>query len=298
MTKHTQVQDLTANAVEIRAFQFDGDFLPTFEHNGEPWIAMRPVVEALSMSWGGQRDRLQSQAGKFLCQSIRTVGADGRSREMLSIPVVKFSLWLTTLNPNKVKEKETREKVEHYQALSAVALHDFWTKGVSFHPEVGEVSKSLSPSQIKQMGREVRLQHQYWSSVARSMGLDANQIALSANQATKNLLGVDAMELMGVTHLPAPAQAQAITPSDIGQELGGWSAQKVNLALTQFGYQTAFRDRKGNLKYEATPKGKDAGGRLMDTGKQHNGAPVMQLKWSTDTLAALRRDLGGDVAHG
>lgn len=142
MTKHTQVQDLTANsvqmglAVEIRTFQFDGDFLPTFEHGGEPWVAMRPLVEALGLSWGGQRDRLQSQSGKFTCTDIRTTGQDGKRYQMLSIPAAKLPLWLASINPNKIKDKERKEKVERYQEQSAIALHDFWTKGVAVRPDV------------------------------------------------------------------------------------------------------------------------------------------------------------------
>ncbi|WP_375568793.1 phage antirepressor N-terminal domain-containing protein [Ahrensia marina] len=142
MTKHTQVQGLVANsvkfgqAVEVRTFQFDGDFLPTFEHEGEPWVAMRPLVDALGMSWGSQRERLQSQAGKFNCTGIGTVGADGKQRAMLSIPAAKLPLWLASINPNKIKDKERKEKVERYQEQSAIALHDFWTKGVAVHPDV------------------------------------------------------------------------------------------------------------------------------------------------------------------
>ena len=137
MSKITKVQDLTANAVEIRTFQFDGDFLPTFMHEGEPWVAMRPIVEALGMSWGSQRQKLMSQQGKYqLRADIGTEVKNGQRYRMASMPIAKLPLWLASINPRKIKDKDRREKVELYQEQSAIALHDFWTTGVAIHPAV------------------------------------------------------------------------------------------------------------------------------------------------------------------
>jgi hypothetical protein len=56
---------------------------------------------------------------------------------MLAMPVRKLQLWLNTINPNKVAPA-IRPKVERYQAESAIALHDYWTKGAAFR-DVGRL---------------------------------------------------------------------------------------------------------------------------------------------------------------
>lgn len=117
----------TVNAVV--AFQFHGDEITTFEVDGEPYVAMRRIVENLGMAWGRQQTKLMEQETKFNCTLMCTVGADGKRRDMLSIPLAKLPLWLASINPNKVPDLDARAKIELYQEESAKALYDFWFKG-------------------------------------------------------------------------------------------------------------------------------------------------------------------------
>ena len=121
--------------------------LITFEHDGQPYVAMRLIVEGMGLSWGGQRDKLIAETQKFSCTDIRTTGRDGKEYKMLSIPVAKLPLWLASINPNKIRDLATREKVELYQAESAICLHDYWTKGAAVRDNadgiVGEIDPKL-----------------------------------------------------------------------------------------------------------------------------------------------------------
>ena len=112
----------------VVAFQFHGDEITTFEVDGEPYVAMRRIVENLGMDWGRQSKRLLEQEAKFNCRLMSTVGADGKRRDMLSIPLAKLPLWLASINPNKVPDLDARAKIELYQERSAVALYEFWFK--------------------------------------------------------------------------------------------------------------------------------------------------------------------------
>lgn len=51
---------------------------------------MRPVVEGMGHSWGGQRDKLDASRSRF----NRTDGADGRVREMTCIPLRRYPVGL------------------------------------------------------------------------------------------------------------------------------------------------------------------------------------------------------------
>jgi len=133
---------------EVQTFQFHGDRLGTFKVGDVPHVAMRPIVEGMGLAWQGQIDKLNAQPHKFNCQHIMTVGADGRQRRMLAMPIAKLNLWLATINPAKIKDAAKRAKVELYQEESAQALFNYWNKGVAIRDDYEGV--------VTDLGAEVR----------------------------------------------------------------------------------------------------------------------------------------------
>lgn len=140
------------NLPTIKTFEFHGDHLATFEHDGQHYVAMRPVVEALGMSWGSQSDKLRGNRGKFNCTDIGTVASDGRERSMLSMPIRKLPLWLASINPNKIHDEHRKAKIVLYQEESAVALHDYWTKGVAIKGDYDGLITDLDPKVMQALG--------------------------------------------------------------------------------------------------------------------------------------------------
>jgi hypothetical protein len=134
------------------AIDFHGDQLVTFMHDDAPHVAMRRVVENLGLSWGSQYTKLTGTSAKFQCTDIETVDAAGRSYPMLSMPVAKLPLWLATINPNKIPDPIKRAKIELYQAESAIALHDYWTKGVAIRGDMDGLVTQLDPAVMKAIG--------------------------------------------------------------------------------------------------------------------------------------------------
>ena len=49
------------NSPALVPMDFHGDQILTFKAGGEPYVAMRRIVENLSMSWGTQRNKLERQ---------------------------------------------------------------------------------------------------------------------------------------------------------------------------------------------------------------------------------------------
>ncbi len=144
--------DNISQSIQLVTIPFHGDQLVTFQSNGTPRIAMRHVVENIGLGWGSQRQKLLAQADKFACDDIVTHDASGRRQEMISIPVSKLPLWLATINPNKIPDPVKRAKVELYQAESAIALHDYWTKGIAVRGDLDGVVTNLDPSVMKALG--------------------------------------------------------------------------------------------------------------------------------------------------
>lgn len=141
----------TVNTPTLVTVPFHGDGIVTFQADDGPRVAMRRIVENVGLSWGSQRNRLMSQKAKFACVDINTRDSLGREQSMLTMPVARLPLWLATINPNKVRP-DLRTKVELYQTESAVALHDYWTKGVAVRGDMDGLVTGLDPAAMRAIG--------------------------------------------------------------------------------------------------------------------------------------------------
>lgn len=133
------------------AIDFHGDQLLTFQKDGEPHVAMRRVVENIGLDWSSQRKKLADDP-RFVCGDITTHDSTGRLQPMLAMPVAKLPLWLATINPNKITDPAKRQKIEWYQAESAIVLHDYWTKGIAVRGDMDGLVTNLDPSVMKALG--------------------------------------------------------------------------------------------------------------------------------------------------
>lgn len=142
--------------------------------------------------------------------------------------------------------------------------------------------------------REQRLTMSHNLKIAQMAGLSGNQALLSANRATVAVTGIDTLALMGITHMPAPQNDALLSPSEIADRIGGLSGQKVNNVLCDMGLQDRIPKLKGGYHYTPTDAGKNAGGVMQDTAKNHSdGTPVRQLKWASsicDVVAQYLKD--------
>lgn len=134
------------------AIDFHGDQLLTCQQSGEPYVAMRRVVENIGLNWAGQHAKLIDNATKFSCMDIHTPDARGHIQPMLSMPVAKLPLWLATINPNKIPDPIKRAKVELYQAESAIVLHDYWTKGIAIRGDMDGMVTSIDDKVMGAIG--------------------------------------------------------------------------------------------------------------------------------------------------
>jgi len=131
--------------VNTSSVQFHGQPIITAMAAGVAYVAMKPIVENLSMSWTTQHRKLMedmkktnhphmsmvdSVHSKFDCRDISMVAADGRIRKLLCIPLKKLNGWLFSINPSKVRA-DIRDKLIAYQEECFTVLHDYWTKGAA-----------------------------------------------------------------------------------------------------------------------------------------------------------------------
>ncbi|MEW9029354.1 phage antirepressor N-terminal domain-containing protein [Salmonella enterica] len=115
-------------AVNTSYVPFNGQQIITAMAAGVAYVAMKPIVENLGMSWSTQQTKLMKQISKFNCVHMNMVAADGKLRKLLCLPLKKLNGWLFSINPEKVRD-DIRDKLIQYQEECFTVLHDYWTKG-------------------------------------------------------------------------------------------------------------------------------------------------------------------------
>ncbi|CAM8181245.1 phage antirepressor N-terminal domain-containing protein [Enterobacter rongchengensis] len=119
-------------AVNTSYVPFNGQQVLTAMASGIAYVAMKPIVENLGMSWGTQQQKLSRHIGKFGCIHMNMPSAGG-IQKMLVLPLKKLNGWLFSINPEKVRA-DIRDKLIQYQEECFTVLHDYWTKGQVVNP--------------------------------------------------------------------------------------------------------------------------------------------------------------------
>lgn len=120
-------------AVNTSYVSFNSQQILTAMAAGVAYVAMKPIVENLGMSWGTQQQKLMKSLEKFNCIHMNMVAADGKLRKLLCLPLKKLNGWLFSINPEKVRS-DIRDKLIQYQEECFTVLHDYWTKGEVKNP--------------------------------------------------------------------------------------------------------------------------------------------------------------------
>ncbi|MGI2316354.1 phage antirepressor N-terminal domain-containing protein [Pasteurella multocida] len=115
-------------STQTQTISFYGSQLITLKVDDVIYTAVKPIVEALGLSWSSQHRKLENSKGKFNCAHMSIVAEDGKLREMLCMPLKKLNGWLFSINPEKVRS-DLKEKVIQYQEECFEALYNYWYHG-------------------------------------------------------------------------------------------------------------------------------------------------------------------------
>lgn len=75
------------------------------QKDGTEWAAARHICDALGIEWGAQRNKLKGKSWATV-SLIDTVGADGKQREMSMVDRRTLTMWLATIDTNRVAEAD------------------------------------------------------------------------------------------------------------------------------------------------------------------------------------------------
>ncbi|MDC7784830.1 BRO family protein [Rhodoplanes sp. TEM] len=264
---------------EVIPFEFENRTIRMVELDGEVWFVASDVARELGYA-----------EAKDL---TRTLDADERGRHIVPTPSADQDMSIIS-EPGLYRAIVQRRATKRIAPDLAERVSRFQRK--VFHEVLPAIRKTgeyrapgKSPARLtRDAAREARLSWKLATSIAASVGLKGNQLLIAANRYTRRVLGIDMLETMGVPLLPAPEPEVLLTATDIGQKLGGLSAQRVNELLERHGFQKSVRDHKGRLHWEPTDKGLKAGGHMVEVERSNKTGEARQLRWASSIVQALR----------
>ncbi|HNC99061.1 MAG TPA: phage antirepressor N-terminal domain-containing protein, partial [Myxococcota bacterium] len=100
---------------------FRGGFIEATQLDGEVWVPIRPVCEALGLAWQPQLKKLRAKPWANTCDTFMVSEGDDQRRRFSCVDLRSLPLWLATIEPSRVKP-EAREALVAYQREAAEVL--------------------------------------------------------------------------------------------------------------------------------------------------------------------------------
>lgn len=100
----------------VREIDFYGDLLLMALVGDIPYVALRPIADFLGLDWSAQYRRVQrDDVLADEAQLVSMTGADGRQREMFSLPLEFLPGWLFGITSSKATRPEYAPKIKRYR---------------------------------------------------------------------------------------------------------------------------------------------------------------------------------------
>lgn len=96
--------------------------------NGEYFLPIKPICEAIGVKYSTQLDKIRQD--ETLCSTVPLrgiVAADGKTREMVVMPLKYIYGWLFTINPANVAP-EAKQKVIEYRRECYEVLYEHFSR--------------------------------------------------------------------------------------------------------------------------------------------------------------------------
>lgn len=132
---------------------FHGANLMLVEHEGQPFVPMRPVAEGMGIDWSAQRKKLVKTGKRWGVALIATPSGSGE-QDVICIPLRKLPGWLSTMEPSRVKSDAAREKIEMFQEECDDALWQYWNDGHAENPRAAKPAANDSAVEFAKLALE------------------------------------------------------------------------------------------------------------------------------------------------
>ncbi|HES77068.1 MAG TPA: hypothetical protein ENO09_08715, partial [bacterium] len=126
LKKVHSMNSLAQTTPAVATVTFHGHDLITLQHEGETFAALRPIVEAISIDWKSQYNRIQrDDVLKSTVVIMTTVAADGKNRELVCLPLKYLNGWLFGIDTARIK-RPISEWVIHTDESLRIIEQSVW----------------------------------------------------------------------------------------------------------------------------------------------------------------------------
>lgn len=116
--------------------------------DGRPMVSIRHACDTIGIDGDNQLKKLKTKS--WACTVLITAQVGGQRREVVMIDRRTFTMWLATIDANRVAEA-ARPVIESFQAEAADALDAYFNEGGAINPRATE-------DQLDALARKARMQ--------------------------------------------------------------------------------------------------------------------------------------------
>jgi hypothetical protein len=183
---------------QLMPVAFHGDTVVLVGKDGEPYVAMKPVVANMGLDWKSQHAKLVEKFSSVMAE-ITTTGVDGKQYGMTCLPLRKLAAWLYSISPNKVAP-ELHDKIVQYQEECDEVLWNYWSKDVTTRPGAVTIAQQISMSKHR-FALMKELMRSRNKVMRDALGTEITRLSESLGLAVPDLEGLGRVE---------PAQADVV----------------------------------------------------------------------------------------
>lgn len=155
----------------------------TVKTDSAVFVVMKPVVEALGLTWHGQYERMNRHPVIRRGIRVTRIPSAGGMQEAVTLDLEQFHGWLVTLVPDRVRDDAKREIIIRYQSEAFRVVFEH------FHGKIGaapQTAKSIAATisiqnQALRLARKLqsvshpterRMMHQMLDALCQEIGID------------------------------------------------------------------------------------------------------------------------------
>lgn len=132
---------------QIVSIPFHGQSVQSVEIDGKPVVAFKAMTENLGLDYSRQLKKVKAKSWAEL-QTVPVVAADGKTYDTTCIDLRTLTMWLATIDENRVSE-EARPLVVAYQSEIADVIESYWANGGAINPRATEHQKKAMMFELR-----------------------------------------------------------------------------------------------------------------------------------------------------
>ncbi|QQU97758.1 phage antirepressor N-terminal domain-containing protein [Corynebacterium amycolatum] len=121
---------------QIVSIPFRGQSVQSVEIDGKPVVAFKAMTENLGLDYSRQLKKVKAKSWAEL-RTVPVVAVDGKTYDTTCIDLRTLTMWLATIDENRVSE-EARPLVVAYQSEIADVIESYWANGGAINPRATE----------------------------------------------------------------------------------------------------------------------------------------------------------------